>query len=295
MKVFISWSGDLSRQVAEILREFLPYMIQDLQVFMSEHDMPSGVRWGLQLAKQLENSEFGIICLTPDNLQSPWLLYEAGALTKHIEDRACGLLLNRLKISEVKDPLAQFHNRPFEKSEFKKLLRDVNSRVSNPLNEQQLQRVFEKWWPDLQQQYDELLKKSVSNPKIQVQRDEKDLLEEILMKVRGLERRLETSSAFAPARSSDAMFSEIMDALNDNQRQLLRELIYSSLQEKTVGKENIERMYSQQDLQRLKKMGLVEETGEGIKITDDFKNVAVKRYLSVLNRVLPPLGQTVLH
>lgn len=203
MKIFLSWSGDLSREVAEIIRKFLPCMIQDLQVFMSKHDIESGARWTLQLAKELEDSSFGIICLTADNLQSSWLLFEAGALTKHVEGRACGLLLNNLKPTDVTGPLAQFQNRPFEKSEFRLLLKDINSRLPNPLGEQQLDMVFEKWWPDILQEYELSLKKSVSNTRTPVQRDERDLLEEVLMKVRGIERRLGAPYGLTPRSLTD--------------------------------------------------------------------------------------------
>ena len=34
----------------------------------------------MELANQLDKSEFGIICVTHEALQSPWVLFEAGAL-----------------------------------------------------------------------------------------------------------------------------------------------------------------------------------------------------------------------
>ena len=88
MKIFISWSGDLSQRVAEILDNYLPAMIKDLKTFLSRH-IQSGSRWNLELMKELSESNFGILCLTSENLNSAWLLFEAGALTKHVEGRAC--------------------------------------------------------------------------------------------------------------------------------------------------------------------------------------------------------------
>src|SRR5207253_2371159 len=82
MKVFISWSGPASRDVATALRKYLPCMLQGLQVFMSQHDLESGSRWAVGLTSELSETNFGLICLTPDNLLSPWLLFEAGAITK---------------------------------------------------------------------------------------------------------------------------------------------------------------------------------------------------------------------
>ena len=59
MKIFISWSGSPSREVAEIMRKYLPYMIPGLNAFMSQHDIESGTRWILELADNLERQILG--------------------------------------------------------------------------------------------------------------------------------------------------------------------------------------------------------------------------------------------
>ncbi len=66
MKVFISWSGEQSRIVAEALRDWLPDVIQAIEPFLSSHDIPKGARWGLELAHELEGTSVGIICLTSE-------------------------------------------------------------------------------------------------------------------------------------------------------------------------------------------------------------------------------------
>src|ERR1700733_6755254 len=134
MKLFISWSGMASRDVATSIRKYLPCMLQGLQVFMSQHDLESGGRWAIELASELGDSNFGLICLTRDNLLNPWLLFEAGALTKHLDGRACALLLNGLGPTDVAMPLAQFQNRMFSKEEFVALVRDLNRKLELPLD-----------------------------------------------------------------------------------------------------------------------------------------------------------------
>lgn len=42
MKVFISWSGDRSRAIAEELRYWLPTIVQSLEPFISTQDVPVG-------------------------------------------------------------------------------------------------------------------------------------------------------------------------------------------------------------------------------------------------------------
>lgn len=191
MKLFISWSGQLSQEVAGILRKYLPCIIQGLEVFMSKHDLESGVRWSLRLAKELDDSNFGIICLTPDNLNSPWILFEAGALTKYADGRACGVLFGGLKQTDVSGPLSQFQNRVFSKDELGALLLDVNEKLERQLDNQQLTMIFNKWWPDIDRECQAVLLRSHPKAHNIPHRDQSEILSEILMKVRSIERTLE--------------------------------------------------------------------------------------------------------
>jgi len=114
MKVFISWSGASSKAVAASLRKHLPLILQGLDCFMSKHDLESGARWAQELAEQLDESNFRILCLTHESLKSPWLLFEAGSLVKHSHGRACGLVIGNLDATDFEGPLAQFQHRKYE-------------------------------------------------------------------------------------------------------------------------------------------------------------------------------------
>src|SRR4051812_22693174 len=108
MKIFISWSGEQSRSIARALRTFLEDVNQRLDPWMSQTDIMAGSRWGIELAKQLDETHFGIICVTREALDSPWLLFEAGAISKSIErGRVCPYLID-LNPNELQGPLSQF-------------------------------------------------------------------------------------------------------------------------------------------------------------------------------------------
>ena len=158
---------------------------------MSRHDLSSGARWSEQLSKELEQSNFGVICLTPGNLQSPWILFEAGALTKHVEGRACCLLFRGLLPADVTGPLTQFQNRTFTRDEFEKLLLDINERLESKLESADLRVIFNKWWPDI----DEEVVKVLADPQLHAtnpqKRDQADMVEELLMRVRSIQRTVE--------------------------------------------------------------------------------------------------------
>ena len=84
MKLFISWSGNLSRDIAKELKEWFPLVINQVVPFVSSESIKKGDRWLLDIYSELEQSNFGVVCLTKENLTEPWILFEAGALSKNI-------------------------------------------------------------------------------------------------------------------------------------------------------------------------------------------------------------------
>jgi hypothetical protein len=64
----------------------------------------------MEMAKALDGIKVGITCLTPENLDAPWILYEAGSLAKTVDDstRLCTYLLGDLKNADIEPPLGQF-------------------------------------------------------------------------------------------------------------------------------------------------------------------------------------------
>jgi TIR domain len=118
MKVFIGWSGDRSKQVALVLRQWLPNVIQQVEPWMSEEDIHAGKRWLDVLLKELEQTSFGIIALTPENARSAWILFEAGALAKQIDESAvCPYLVDIAETTDVIGPLAQFQSKKATKAD----------------------------------------------------------------------------------------------------------------------------------------------------------------------------------
>jgi hypothetical protein len=98
--IFLSWSGDRSNRVAQALKKWLPLVLDDVKPWFSDKDILAGKRWFLEVGQGLQETNFGIICLTRDNLESPWLLFEAGALSKALDEgHVCPYLLD----VEVKD------------------------------------------------------------------------------------------------------------------------------------------------------------------------------------------------
>lgn len=147
MKVFLSWSGEKSKKAAELLAKWLPTVLQSINPWFSSSDIKAGSRWVNELSYQLGESKVGIICLTPENLKAPWLLFEAGALSKNIDDSFIIPYLIGFKPSELSGPLVQFQSITTSKEENYKLIQTLNRLSDNTLSENVLQKSFEIWWP----------------------------------------------------------------------------------------------------------------------------------------------------
>lgn len=107
MRVFLSWSGKRSRELAFALRDWLPSVIQAVEPWLSSEDIPMGQRWAAEISERLQETDIGIICLTPENIDAEWLNFEARALSKFAKSFVCPYALN-LSPSDLKGPLSQF-------------------------------------------------------------------------------------------------------------------------------------------------------------------------------------------
>jgi hypothetical protein len=150
--VFISWSGNRSRHVATALRDWLPVVIQAAKPFMSSGDIDRGSRWLGELTTVLEVTKVGIVCLTPENLPSAWLLFEAGALSKTTDrgTRTCTYLLAGLKSEDVTPPLSVFQASGCDREETFEMTKIINKALGHPIQDQTLASAFEMAWPKLE-------------------------------------------------------------------------------------------------------------------------------------------------
>lgn len=158
MKVFLSWSGNTSHRIAEKLHKWLPMVIQKVEPYIST-EIEKGTRWGTDIAEELEKSSFGLACVTSENKDAPWLLFEAGALSKSVAEGKLAPLLFGLDQSDIqKSPLTQFQMTKFERDEFLRLLRSINDSIDGPLDAGILESLFNALWPDLEKEIDAILK-----------------------------------------------------------------------------------------------------------------------------------------
>lgn len=197
LRVFVSWSGDWSKQVAEALRVWLPDVLQFTDPWMSAGDIDKGARWATEIARQLEIARVGVICLTPDNLLSPWILFESGALSKTTENTYVCTFLHGLAKADLSPPVSQFQATEAEKEDTRKLVQSINQAYSStPLSAEQCDRAFERCWPELERQLARIANEKSGDRERPPVRQDRELLEEVLEIARALRRDVSTPELY---------------------------------------------------------------------------------------------------
>ncbi len=164
IRVFISWSGAHSKRIAGAIARWLPAVIQAVEPYYSP-EIPKGDRWARNIAESLHNAQLGIIILTRDNIEAPWINFEAGALSKELSaSHVCPLLFG-LSTSDIEGPLSQFQAATFRNEEMWKVVVAINQALGEAaLREPLLAQVYEKWWPDLEAEIQKIMRGSPSLP-----------------------------------------------------------------------------------------------------------------------------------
>lgn len=156
-------------------------------------DIQKGRRWVIELGNSLDEINFGILCLTPENLASPWIHFEAGAIGKSLIESSIFPILFGLGTSDVAGPLAQFQLTKFTREDMVSLIEAINSKLETPLDGIRLNTMLTTFWPQLETKIDEIM---AAEPLEAPVRSERELIEELLTLNRNQQRRI--SERFDP-------------------------------------------------------------------------------------------------
>jgi hypothetical protein len=190
MKVFISWSGERSKLVAELLDDWIQCVIQAVDPWMSSKDIDRGALWFTEISDQLANTTVGIVCLTKENKNKPWILFESGALAKGLSsNRVCTFLID-LAPTDLENPLAQFNHTFPTRDSLWELVRTINiTAKENSLKESILARVYDTYWPQFEESFAKIID-STPEATAAPKRKNDDIMLDVLSTVRMLDRRL---------------------------------------------------------------------------------------------------------
>ena len=213
MDVFISWSGSRSHAVAESLRHFLPNVLPGVRPWMSDEDIGAGVVWTQAIGSKLDSTHFGIICATASAIDSKWVTFEAGALSKRVGTARVVPYLIGMAASDVDGPLSMFQTVRADRKGTLDLVKTLEQASSERIDSGNVGDRFDAFWPKLQAVFDSLSDLDEPAPR----RPEREMLGEILTVVRMLGRMFELTSSLTELTSFEA-FDDLDEGYDPEER-----------------------------------------------------------------------------
>lgn len=196
MKIFLSWSGETSKSLAEKFNEWLPNVLQYVVPYFSKHDIKLGDRWAGNLEKSLDEHDFGLIFVTQSNVNAPWINFEAGALSKNLRSKLVPILWESDIAILNNSPLTQFQlAKKINKENMRNLILEINDSNEKEfkLSNEVVEKSFNKWWEELEKELKNIPSSDETNIVTKKNKDEK-ILFEIASKVDNLYRNQNTVS-----------------------------------------------------------------------------------------------------
>lgn len=149
IKIFISWSGKFGKLIAEYLYSNL-FNYANLQPWISSH-ITAGSAWFEETKEALNNSDYGVVCLTPGTSKKPWINFEIGWLYGKLNN--CKIITFE---EEIGSPLTHLQRRSgLDKNTWFELLREMIPQDLRS-NDEIRDRVELKF-PELEQKYNLIL------------------------------------------------------------------------------------------------------------------------------------------
>ncbi len=167
MNIFISQSGDKSKKIAEVFKEWIENYFVDVNIFVSSETIDGGEGWFKEVINSLRESDFAISILTKENHSKPWINYEYGALVEILKNKGIDKanvvpILFGITAKEISgEPIQQYQCISFEdvklKEKLKKMFFNINSLNGNKLNSKDFAEKFEETY----EKYKEKMEPSV--------------------------------------------------------------------------------------------------------------------------------------
>jgi hypothetical protein len=159
MQLFVCWHGDRGRRVAEILKKHLETIVNGLKVFVST-DIPKGVVWFEAVSDALKASDAGLICLTSDSLDSPWIHYEAGALAKTFDGQPGRMYTYLVGVApeDLTGPLSAYQSTAATLGDTKKLVESLIASMTGEKSEANSGWIkrFQTQWSEWEEEFADL-------------------------------------------------------------------------------------------------------------------------------------------
>jgi hypothetical protein len=117
-----------------------------VQPFLSS-EITKGRLWFEALRCELTGSQAGLLCVTLENLESPWLHFEAGALLHESNANQIYTFLYEVKADDLRGPLAAFQSTEATAADTERLVHSIAAHMA--VDRLELTGNFRQHWPKL--------------------------------------------------------------------------------------------------------------------------------------------------
>ena len=148
-KIFLCWSKRRSRSIATAWAALLPEVIKDIQPIVST-EFQKGKEWSMLLRRDLDEARTGIVFLTPENVDAPWIHFEAGALATAVGRRNGDVFtyVYGFDAGQLAGPLSAYHSTVATRVDTQRLVRDLCAELDrDPPDE----AAYSAWWVKLEE------------------------------------------------------------------------------------------------------------------------------------------------
>ena len=150
-----------SQRVALALKNWLKLVIQTSEPYVSASDIDKGAMWSSEIFAELESTDVGIVCVTPENLQRPWISFEAGAVAKRVGHARVMPFLFGMDKSGIpaNHPLFLFQSTTYDRADVQQMMLSLGKAGNLPVGMMDtIEQLSELLWPRLQAELDGIAK-----------------------------------------------------------------------------------------------------------------------------------------
>ena len=173
MNLLITWSKPLSKTVALALHGWLPTVLPGIDPWMSSKDISKGKDWFRELQSVLSKIRVCLICVTPDNVRSPWIYYEVGAIASKDPDvLVCPYLVGVSPSMLCDGPLGKWQCTVADEDDTWELIKSLNANALSSRHELSLlEGNYRANWPKLFEEIEPAFSSEVDNDEGFIQTD----------------------------------------------------------------------------------------------------------------------------
>jgi hypothetical protein len=159
--LFISWSKDRSKKIANELKKFIENVSPTLYPYISINNLHRGAKLVGDLEKAMDNSYEAFFVITPENTHEPWLHYELGYMVGKNKNINCTPILFGVNPGELSELFRERVHIPIsfeEENKFKEGLKSKLSQIFQALNinTSGLDKTCDTHWGDFYSQIKEI-------------------------------------------------------------------------------------------------------------------------------------------